>query len=119
MSFNAVFEISLQLYEKAIELIPNIERKGQTMPYTSLNGHMFSFIDKEGNIGLRLMKDEREEFIIKYNTKIMEQYGRQMKEYVVVPDDLLNKTETFSDYLQKSYDYISTLKPKPTKKKSK
>ena len=89
------------------------------MPYTSLNGHMFSFLDKDGNMGLRLPKDEREEFLLKYNSKIMEQYGRQMKEYVVVPYDLLKDTKSLSEYLQKSYEYISTLKPKPTKRKSK
>ena len=119
MSVNKNFENSLHLFEKAIELNPKIKIKGKTMPYTSLNGHMFSFLDKDGNMGLRLKEDEREDFLSKYKTKIMEQYGRQMKEYVVVPNKLLEDTQTLSEYLQKSYVYISTLKPKPTKKKSK
>jgi len=116
---NTAFDKNLQLYEKAIAVNPHIQRKGKTMPYSSLNGHMFSFLDKEGNMGLRLPADAREEFLSKYNSKIMEQYGRKMKEYVIVPVELLKNTVTLSEYLQKSYLYISTLKPKPTKKKSK
>ncbi len=30
-------------YDKAIASLPDISRKGKTMPYTSLNAHMFSF----------------------------------------------------------------------------
>ena len=47
----------------------------------------------------------------------MEQHGRIMKEYVEVPDNLLPEIEQLSKYLQKSFDYVSSLKPKPTKKK--
>ena len=35
-------------YDKIIEIIPGIERKGLNLPYTSLNGNMFSWLDKEG-----------------------------------------------------------------------
>jgi hypothetical protein len=35
--------------EKLIATNPNVERKGATVPYTSLNGHMFSYLSKEGN----------------------------------------------------------------------
>ena len=107
----------LKLYDKLISTLTSVTRKGKTMPYTSHNGHMFSFLDKEGNMGLRLSKDDREAFIQEYDTKLMEQYGKVMKEYVKVPDHLLNNTETLSEYLQKSFEYIKTLKPKPGNKK--
>jgi len=42
------------LYEKLVSTIPSIEIKGATMPYTSFNGHMFSFLDNDENLGLRL-----------------------------------------------------------------
>jgi hypothetical protein len=109
----------LELYNQLIESNPEIQRKGKTTPYTSLNGHMFSFLSKDGTMGLRLSEADRKEFLQEFNTRIMEQYGRMMKEYVVVPDDLLVDTKTLSNYLLKSLSYISTLKPKPTKKKSK
>ena len=74
----------------------------KTMPYTSLNGNMFSFLSPDGKMGLRLSKADREAFIEKYKTKLMEQHGTIMKEYVEVPDDLLEDTKTISAYLKKS-----------------
>lgn len=40
-----------------------------------------------------------------------------MKEYVAVPDPLLQKTNELQKHLALSYAYAQTLKPKPTKKK--
>lgn len=105
------------LYDQLIENNPAIERKGKTTPYTSINGHMFSFLSKEGDMGLRLSNDDRLAFMEKYHTSLMEQHGRTMKEYVRVSKDLLRKPEELTEYLQKSFDYVSQLKPKPTKKK--
>jgi TfoX/Sxy family transcriptional regulator of competence genes len=114
-----VYKEKLDLYEKLIATHPDIERKGKTMPYTSHNGHMFSLLSKDGKLGLRLPKDEREALLEKYNTTLFEQYGAIMKEYVTVPDELLANTEELKEYLKISFEYIKTLKPKPTKKKSK
>jgi len=107
---------NLKLYEALIKLFPEVDRKGKTMPYTSKNGHMFSFLNKEGIVGLRLSSADKDEFIKEFNSSLMEQHGRVMKEYVIVPQKLLNKTTDFSMYFQKSYDYVSSLKPKPSKK---
>ena len=86
------------------------------MPYTSFNGHMFSHLDKTGSMGLRLAPEDRDAFIERYNTKIFEQHGRQMKEYVTVPNSLLLDTDKLLPYLNKSLAYIKSLKPKPVKK---
>jgi hypothetical protein len=40
-----------------------------------------------------------------------------MKEYVQVPDAVPMKTSELRKYFGLSYDYVSSLKPKPTKKK--
>jgi TfoX/Sxy family transcriptional regulator of competence genes len=40
-----------------------------------------------------------------------------MKEYVAVPDSLLENTKELSKYLDQSYAYAKTLRPKPTTKK--
>lgn len=103
-------------YKTLIENHPDVELKGKTMPYTSLNGHMFSHLDKTGNMGLRLSTEDRTRFLTQYETKIFEQHGRQMKEYVQVPEDLLLNTDKLLPYFAKSVEYIKTLKPKPTKK---
>ncbi|MGB7873174.1 MAG: hypothetical protein WBL25_02235 [Anaerolineales bacterium] len=118
-SDNENYAINLEFYEKLVATNPDVERKGATMPYTSHNGHMFSLLGKEGKLGLRLPKDEREGFLGKYQTKLFKQYGSVMKEYVEVPDELLQKTGELKKYFEVSYAYVSSLKPKPTKKSKK
>ncbi|HET6992098.1 MAG TPA: class I SAM-dependent methyltransferase [Bacteroidia bacterium] len=113
---NDYFE-KAELYNKLIASNPEIECKGATMPYTSLNGNMFSILNKDGTMGLRLPEREREKFIKKYKTKLQEQYGIVQKEYVVVPDDLLKNTKELKKYLDLSFEYAKTLKAKPTTKK--
>lgn len=81
----------LELFDKLIENNSAIQRKGVAMPYTSINAHMFSFLDKDGSLGLRLPEMERAEFISKYNTQLCEAHGSLLKEYVLVPDDLFKK----------------------------
>lgn len=107
---------ALRLYEKLVATHPDVERKGKTMPYTSLNGHMFSFLGKDGHLGLRLPKEELKQFLEKYGTELSVQYGAVMKEYAAVPDALLSKTQELKTYFAHSYDYVKSLKPKPAKK---
>lgn len=106
-----------ELYRKLVATIPGIEIKGDSMLYTSLNGNMYSFIDKEDKVGLRLSKEERGVFLEKYNTTLFHAHGTVLKEYVTVPDNLLGKVSALKSYFAKSYEYAQTLKPKPTKKK--
>jgi hypothetical protein len=107
----------LQLYEALIAGLPGIERKGAAMPYTSYNGHMFSFLSADGTLALRLPEKERNEFLKKYKTELVIAHGVVMKEYAAVPESLLKKTKELSPYFDISLKYIKTLKPKPTKKK--
>ena len=109
-------EETLELFEKLVATNPQLKRKGQTMPYTSLNGHMFSFLTKEGVLALRLPAEAREQFIKYFETELCVQYGRVMKGYVVVPDDLIRQTERLKEYFNLSFEYVSSLKPKPSKK---
>jgi hypothetical protein len=102
-------------YHKLIATIPSIERKGDANPYTSLNGNMFTLLH-ESRLAIRLPENEREKFLKKYKTSLFEAYGTVMKEYVAVPDNLLTKTKELKKYLELSYSYAKTLKPKPTKK---
>jgi TfoX/Sxy family transcriptional regulator of competence genes len=109
----------LALYEKLVKTNPKIELKGAANPYTSLNGHMFTYLNQSGSLALLLPEDEREKFLKKYKTTLFEAYGAVMKEYVTVPDSLLRDTKTLQQYFQLSYEYIKTLKPKPTTKTKK
>ena len=108
---------TLELYDQLVATNAGLKRKGKTMPYTSLNGHMFSFLSKEGVLALRLPKDDRESFITQFDTELCIQYGRVMKEYVIVPKELLEQTDKLKEYFDISFKYIGSLRPKPTKKK--
>lgn len=104
----------LALYERLVEVTPGVQRKGATMPYTSRNGHMFSFLDASGVMALRLPDEAREEFLAQYGTTLAVQHGRTMEEYVVVPEGLLGRTDELAPWLVRAYEWIGTLKPKPT-----
>jgi len=110
---------TLELYEKLVRTCPGVERKGDTVPYTSVNGNMFSYLHATGGLALRLPEGEREPFLAKYKTKLCGAYGVVQKEYVAVPDALLAKTAELKPYFKISYEYAKSLKPKPVKKKRK
>ena len=117
---NQVPHDKLENYKTLIEAHPDLELKGgKKLPYTSLNGHMFTFLTKDGKVGIRLSKEDREAFIQKYDTKLAENYGTVMKEYVEVPEALLSNSDELTPYLDLSYNYVQTLKLKPTKKNKK
>jgi hypothetical protein len=107
----------VELYEKLVATNPEVERKGATVPYTSLNGNMFSYLSKEGKLALRLPPEPREAFLKKYTARLCDAYGVVQREYVEVPDTLLAKTSELKKYFDVSFDYASSLKAKPTKKK--
>ena len=91
-----------------------VERKGATMPYTSMNGHMFSFLDATGSLALRLPPDLRAEFVATHGARIAVQHGRTMREYVAVPPHLLADTSALRPWVYRSREYVAGLAPKPT-----
>lgn len=111
-SYNPEKQDKLDLYEKLVELFPEVKRKGAKNPYTSVNGHMFSFLMQDGILALRMSKPQREAFMEEFKTEQPITYNTVMKEYVSVPDELLQDTKKLSDYFQTSYDYALSLKPK-------
>jgi hypothetical protein len=108
---------TVELYGQLLRTNPKIERKGAANPYTSINGNMFTLLHASKTLALRLPEDEREKFLRKYKTTLFEAYGAVMSEYVTVPDALLKKTKELAPWLDVSYEYARTLKPKPTAKK--
>jgi hypothetical protein len=81
-------------------------------PYTSLNGHMFTYLDQTGSLGIRLPENEVSAFLKKYKTSLFKSYGVVKKDYVTVPATLLSNTKELKKYLQISYEYVATLKPR-------
>jgi hypothetical protein len=105
------------LYEKVVATNPKIDRKGATMPYTSVNGNMFSVLAKDGTLALRLSDADRVAFVAKYKTRPVIMYGALLRECVEVPDPLLKKTAELKKWFDRSYTYTAALKPKATTRK--
>ncbi len=102
----------LKIYDTLVAMSPNFERKGKTVPYTSANGYMFSFINKEGELGIRLSKESGKAFKEKYDATEFRSHGAVMKDYVLIPNELLNDLETLSTYLEESFQHVMSLPPK-------
>jgi hypothetical protein len=102
----------LDHYEKLIATNPDIDRKGDVHPYTSVNGHMFTYLDQTGTLGMRLPPAEVDAFVKKYKSTIFLSYGVVKKDWVTVPAALLAKTKELRKYLDLSFEYTRTLKPK-------
>ena len=105
----------LELYEKLVATNPKVQLKGAGVPNTILNGHMFSYLTKDGKLALRLPEGMREEFLKKYRANLCAAYGKIQPEYVEVPDAILAKTSELRKYFDTSFGYVSSLKPKKTK----
>ena len=102
----------LALYESLVASVEGVERKGAANPYTSRNGYMTSFINKAGEVSLRLSKADQAEFIDSYDSRIPVQYGKDMPDFAVVPVDLLERTDELRPWFVRSWEFVGTLEPK-------
>ncbi|MGD2026487.1 MAG: hypothetical protein PVI99_01610 [Anaerolineales bacterium] len=102
----------LERYDKLVAKCPRFDRKGKTMPYTSANGHMFSVLNKDGQLGIRFSKSVQERYIQEFGTTIFKSHGAVMKGYVLIPDHLFEDLDNLAEYLNESFDYVMTLEPK-------
>lgn len=107
-----MWEERLKLYDHIVSQCPKFERKGKKMIYTSANGYMFTLLNKDAEIGIRLSKESQNTFKENYNATEYRSYGAVMRDYVKVPDQLLNDTELLVRYFNESYNYVMSL---PTK----
>ena len=101
----------LALYEQLVASVEGVERKGAANPYTSRNGYMTSFIDKAGEVSLRLSTADQAEFIERYDSRVPVQYGKHMPDFAVVPDDLLERQEELRPWFVRSWEFVGTLEP--------
>jgi hypothetical protein len=107
-----------EAYRSAVEGSQSgAEVKGAKNPYTSRNGHMFSFLVAEGTMALRLSDALTEEFRSSYDSDDVIQFGATMRGYSSVPAELLADTDTLAVWFDRSWDWIGTLPAKATSQK--
>jgi hypothetical protein len=101
-----------ELYDKLVAKCSRFERKGKTNPYTSANGHMFSQLNKDGELGIRFSKEVQEKYMNELGTGHFKSYGAIMKGYVLIPEYMWDNLDVLAKYLNESYDYVMSLEPK-------
>ena len=106
------YQETLDFYDKLVDQCPDFERKGKTMPYTSANGYMFSLLNKDGELGIRLDKAEQEAFMAEHDTTMFKSYGATMRGYVLIPESLYPNEKLLVDTLNAAYAHVISLPPK-------
>jgi TfoX/Sxy family transcriptional regulator of competence genes len=92
---------------------PRVEpRKMFGYPCAFANDNMFIGLHQE-NMLMRLPEGDRERFLEKYETEIFQPFpGRIMKEYVVVPHELVRKPKELKPWIRRSLEYAASIPPK-------
>ena len=91
------------------------KRKMFGYPCSFVNGNMFMGLYQE-NMFLRLSDKGRAAFLKLENARLFEPMpGRPMKQYVVVPQQMLSSKILLKKWIRKSLEYASELQPKVRK----
>jgi len=107
-----MWEEKLKVYDELVAKCTRFKRKGKTMPYTSANGHMFSLLNKAGEIGIRFSKEVQKKYMEQFNSTIFKSYNSIMHGYVLIPEKMLEDLDKVAVYLDESYDYVMSLESK-------
>ena len=107
-----MWEEQLKIYDAIVDKCPRFERKGKTVPCTTANGHMFSTLNKEAQLGIRFGMEVQEKYIEQYNTTLFKSYNAVMRGYILIKDDMLKDLDNVASLLNESYDYVMSLPPK-------
>lgn len=99
-------------YDKIIEYIPELEMKGKANPYTSYNGHMFSFLGKDEQLCLRLSPEDQAAYEEKHNLGPVMAHGSVMNGYVYISDEMFWDAKKVKPYLLQSFEFVKGLKKK-------
>jgi len=103
----------LEIYDRLVATAgPEIVRKGKTMPYTSANGYMFSLLNKDAEIGIRLSKESCKKFMEEFKTTVFKSHGATMRDYVLIPEEMLDDLDMLASYLEEGYKHVMSLPPK-------
>jgi hypothetical protein len=73
---------------------------------------MTSFLDKGGSVAIRMGPEGRHEFIEACHARVAVQHGKELKQSLVVPDDLLEDPNSASQWLRRSWEWVGSLRPK-------
>lgn len=101
----------ITLFERAIAASGQYERKGKANPYTSANGHMFSQINKDDQLGIRLPKPRQQALLEAYGAGPFKSYGATMRDYVCLTDQMLAEDRLVTALLDEGFAFVSAMPP--------
>ena len=108
---------TLKIYETVVSDFDDLKVKGKKSAYTAVNGNMFSFLDPNGLLCVRLSKDDKAAYEAAHGTGPVIQNGSVMNGYVPVIKELLEDEAALKALFVDSVRFARSLKPKPTKRK--
>jgi TfoX/Sxy family transcriptional regulator of competence genes len=109
----------VRVFEKALKSMPEAQvRKTFGYPSATFNGNMFTGLHQDRLI-LRLSPEDRA-VLERVGAKTFEPMpGHPMREYVVVPESILESEDRLNTWLEKALEYCKSLPPKSAKKTAK
>ena len=105
---------SVAFYEALLATIPAIERKGATMPYTSVNGNMFSGLFGSA-VGVKVSDADRAELEQVDGTGPYGPAERPMSGWTTLPDAWRRHPDQVTEWMGRADAHVSTLPPKKPK----
>jgi TfoX/Sxy family transcriptional regulator of competence genes len=110
----------VETFSAAVKPLQGAEqRKMFGYPCAFFNGHMFAGLHQE-NMILRLDPPDRAEFLSLPGARAFEPMaGRPMREYVVVPPEIVASPSALAPWLEKAVSYAGALPEKTASRKTK
>lgn len=101
-------EALIEKFHECMEYFEDIDTKKMFgYPCYFKNGNMFTGLHEE-NWVLRLPESDREA-ILTLGAKPFEPMGRKMREYILLPQDVLLDANELKGWVQRSLNFVSTL----------
>ena len=104
------FDATLALYDRACAAA-EIPRKGKNLVYTSANGHMFSQMNKAGELGIRLPKPRQTELGETHGAGPFKSYGATMRDYICLTDAMLADEALVAGLLKEAFAFVEAMPP--------
>lgn len=102
---------TVAIFDRVVGASDRFERKGKANPYTSANGHMFSQVNKDGELGIRLPKPRQAELLDTYGAGPFKSYGATMRDYVCLTQAMLGDDALVAGLLNEGFDFVMAMPP--------
>ncbi|MDJ0641357.1 MAG: TfoX/Sxy family protein [Erythrobacter sp.] len=113
---SADYAAALSRYEEIVAEYPDLKVKGKANRYTAMNGNMFSALQKDGTLTVRLSETDKKAYNEEHGTSDVISYGSVMRGYVYVTPEIWNDDAALRALFKRCVEHAQTLKPKPTRK---